>query len=121
MVGVIHAANFSVPGSGKTTITLAAFAKLRKEYGLKTLVVVGPRSSFAPWENEFEACLGKIGNVVRITGNKAERARAWRAGEKAVLVLLNYHVAANDGERFKDFLANTASMLVLGPEAELSL
>jgi SNF2 family DNA or RNA helicase len=113
MAGVIHAANFSVPGSGKTTITLAAFAKLRKEHGLKTLAVVGPRSSFAPWESEFEVCLGNIGNIIRITGNKVERARAWRAAEKAVLVLLNYHVAANDRERFKDFLANTDSMLVL--------
>jgi SNF2 family DNA or RNA helicase len=113
MVGVIHVANFSVPGSGKTTITLAAFAKLSKSKSLKTLVVVGPRSSFAPWEHEFEACLGKIGHVVRVTGDKANRARAWRAAERAVLVLLNYHVASNDGERFKDFLANTAAMLVL--------
>jgi SNF2 family DNA or RNA helicase len=113
MASVIHSANFSVPGSGKTTITLAAFAKLKQERGLKTLVVVGPRSSFAPWESEFEACIGKPGNVVRITGNKSERARAWRVAEKAELVLLNYHVASNDGERFKDLLTSTASMLVL--------
>jgi SNF2 family DNA or RNA helicase len=113
MVGVVHSANFSVPGSGKTTITLAAFAKLKNDQGLKTLIVVGPRSSFAPWESEFEACFGKAGNVVRITGNKSERARAWRSAEKTDLVLLNYHVAANDGERFKDLLTNTGSMLVL--------
>jgi SNF2 family DNA or RNA helicase len=113
MAGVAHVANFSVPGSGKTTITLAAFTKLKQDRGLKTLVVVGPRSSFAPWENEFEECLGKTGQVIRITGNTHERARAWRFAEKADLVLLNYHVAANDGERFRDLLANTVSMLVL--------
>jgi len=113
MAGVTHAANFSVPGSGKTTITLASFAKLRRAGGLRVLVVVGPRSSFAPWQNEFQACLGVTGNIVRITGNKADRARAWRAAENATLVLLNYHVAANDSERFKDFLKNTVAMLVL--------
>jgi len=86
MTSVIHSANFSVPGSGKTTITLAAFAKLKVDQGLKTLVVVGPRSSFAPWEGEFAACLGKSANVVRITGNKSERARAWRSAESADLV-----------------------------------
>jgi SNF2 family DNA or RNA helicase len=113
MVSVIHSANFSVPGSGKTTITLAAFAKLKQERGLKTLVVVGPRSSFAPWECEFGACIGKSGAIVRITGNKSERARAWRSAERADLVLLNYHVASRDGDRLKDLLANTISMLVL--------
>jgi len=113
MTGVIHAANFSVPGSGKTTITLASFAKLKEEQYLKTLVVIGPRSSFAVWENEFEACFGTVGKVVRITGSKIERARAWGNAEKADLVLLNYHVAANDRERFKDLLTTTNSMLVL--------
>jgi len=113
MVGVTHAANFSVPGSGKTTITLAAFAKLKSLGELQTLVVVGPRSSFAPWEHEFEACLGKIGSVARITGSKSERARAWRNAEQATLILLNYHVAANDGEKLKEFLNRADSMLVL--------
>ena len=103
MASVIHSANFSVPGSGKTTITLAAFAKLKQERGLKTLVVVGPRSSFAPWECEFEACIGKSGIIVRITGSKSERARAWRSAEKADLVLLNYHVASRDGDRTQRF------------------
>jgi len=113
MAEVAHAANFSVPGSGKTAIALAAFAKLRASKKVEQLIVVGPRSSFAPWEYEFKACLGKIGPVVRITGSRTERAKAWRNAEKAILVLLNYHVAANDSHKLRDFLARSASMLVL--------
>src|SRR5258707_5193022 len=52
MIKVSHPANFSVPGSGKTTITLAAFADLNHAKTVDVLVVVVPRSSFAPWETE---------------------------------------------------------------------
>ena len=54
-----HGANFSVPGSGKTTITFATFS-LWKEYNtINKIMVIGPRSSFMPWEEEFEQCFGK--------------------------------------------------------------
>src|SRR5205807_3783581 len=67
MLQVPHAANFSVPGSGKTTIALAAFGELRSQGRIEALVVVGPRSSFAPWENELAACMtDRNPRVVRI-------------------------------------------------------
>jgi SNF2 family DNA or RNA helicase len=112
MVGVAHAANFSVPGSGKTTIAIAAFAKFREEIGIRHLVVIGPQACFAPWEREFEACLGTA-NVVRITGTKAQRGKAWRNAGKAELILLNYHVASNDIGQLRDALTSIEAMLVL--------
>ena len=113
MIAVEHAANFSVPGSGKTTIALAAFSKLKSSAVVNTLVVIGPRASFAPWENEFRECLGTSGSVVRITGNKVDRVRAWGRAEDADLVLLNYHIAANDRAKLADLLKLTDTMLLL--------
>lgn len=114
MLEVPHAANFSVPGSGKTAITLAAFAKLRTDSTIETLVVVGPRSSFAPWEMELAACLadGSM-RTVRIAGSNAQRKRAWRIAHSATLVLLNYHAAASDSRELSDLLSKRRSMLVL--------
>src|SRR5262249_10601238 len=100
MVNVENAANFSVPGSGKTTITLASYAKLKSSGTVGTLVVIGPRASFATWEKEFNSCLGP-GSVVRIVGTKPQRAKAWRVGGSADMVLLNYHVASNDRTKLK--------------------
>lgn len=66
--------NFSVPGSGKTSIVYGAYAYLNSlpyedpKY-VNKLLVIGPISSFAPWENEYRDCFGKVVNSFRISGN----------------------------------------------------
>lgn len=66
--------NFSVPGSGKTSIVYGAYAYLNSlphedpKY-VDKLLVIGPISSFAPWENEYIDCFGKAVNSFRISGN----------------------------------------------------
>ena len=56
---VQNAANFSVPGSGKTTVVLAVFAWLKKLGVVDSLFVVGPPSCFRPWRDEFTATIGR--------------------------------------------------------------
>ncbi|MFZ2149926.1 MAG: DEAD/DEAH box helicase [Minisyncoccia bacterium] len=55
-----NGANFSVPGSGKTSVVLSVYEKLKKEGLVDTLFVVGPPASFGPWKHEFEMTLGRI-------------------------------------------------------------
>ena len=56
-LAVKNAANFSVPGSGKTTIVLCVFAILKTRKEVEKLVVIGPRSSFQPLRrDEFRGC-----------------------------------------------------------------
>lgn len=43
-----NGANFSVPGSGKTTVILTVFERLRKEGRVNSLFVVGPPACFEP-------------------------------------------------------------------------
>ena len=67
-----HSCNFSVPGSGKTTIVLAAFAYLNSQSEphkhVNHLLVVGPLSSFNAWEEEFNALFGRQARSRRISG-----------------------------------------------------
>lgn len=113
MVAVTHAANFSVPGSGKTAITLAAYLHLKQQGQVNKLVVIGPRSAFAPWEAEYAEVMPHPGRIVRITGNPRQRQRKWRAAERADLALLNYHTAPNDFTHLENFLSDFEVMLVL--------
>jgi SNF2 family DNA or RNA helicase len=112
MLSISHSANFSVPGSGKTTIALAAFAELKSQKTVDVLIVIGPRSSFAPWEGEVKICLPKGTHFLRISGNKDERLRAWTDANTADVVILNYHTASNDIEFLQNLLENREAMLI---------
>ena len=69
-----NGANFSVPGSGKTSVVLTVYEKLRLEGKVNTLFVVGPPSSFGPWRNEFKETLGRDPDYVILAGgNKDNR------------------------------------------------
>ena len=69
-----NSCNFAVPGAGKTSIVYGAYAFLKslpKEDSrhVDKLLVVGPLSSFAPWENEFSECFGYRPNSFRMSGD----------------------------------------------------
>ncbi len=69
-----NSCNFAVPGAGKTSIVYGAYAFLKslpKENPrhVDKLLVVGPLSSFAPWENEFSECFGYKPNSFRMSGD----------------------------------------------------
>lgn len=112
-VAVKNAANFSVPGSGKTTIVLSVFAILRARREVTKTVVIGPRSSFQPWEDEFRACFGRKPQRVRISGTKRSRARLFREAETAELVLMTYQMANNDRDKLSLLLQQRKCLLVL--------
>ncbi|WP_159042785.1 SNF2-related protein [Streptomyces resistomycificus] len=49
-------ANFSVPGSGKTTVAYAVFTALRARGAAHAMLVVAPPSAFDAWVEEARAC-----------------------------------------------------------------
>lgn len=93
---VKHGANFSVPGSGKTTVIYAAFDDLRAKHVVDKLFVIGPRSCFLPWEEEATKCFGFPLHGVRLTGTKTSRRSAYLQAEKYDLFLCTYQTASND-------------------------
>ncbi|HTA22769.1 MAG TPA: DEAD/DEAH box helicase [Terriglobales bacterium] len=112
-VAVGNAANFSVPGSGKTSIALAAFAIFHQRNEADKLVIIGPRSSFAPWEEEFQACFLRKPQSIRISGNRARRMKLYREATDAELILLTYQMATGDHDKLRAFLRQNICLVVL--------
>lgn len=66
-----NACNFAVPGAGKTRIVYGAYAYLKSlpvddPKHVDKLLVIGPLSSFAPWENEYVSCFGRNTSFQRL-------------------------------------------------------
>ena len=57
LLALDHGANFSVPGTGKTTVAYATYEALRTRGTVEQLLVVAPLSAFEAWEEEASACL----------------------------------------------------------------
>lgn len=94
-----NGANFSVPGSGKTTTLLSVYEKLRLEGKCNLLFVVGPPSSFQPWKNEFYETLGRKPKAVILSGgNKSFRKSEYYRSSKNIheLYLSTFHTVLND-------------------------
>jgi len=103
-----NGANFSVPGSGKTTTLLSVYEKLRIEGKCNLLFIVGPPSCFQPWKNEFYATLGrKPESLILSGGNKSFRkSEYYKSKENASEVYLStFHTALNDHQDISKFFS----------------
>jgi len=112
-LGFNNAANFSVPGSGKTTSALAVYALLRSKKVIDRLLVIGPASSFAPWENEFQETFGQKPSVARLIGTSYERSRVLHNLDGVNLVLSTYQMAYREKERLIATLRAARYLLIL--------
>ena len=106
LYSVKNGANFSVPGSGKTSVVLSVFEKLKQEKKCNILFVVGPPSSFQPWKHEFKETLGRVPKTIILSGeNKVVRKShyfksAYNAGE---LYLITFQTILNDYDHIITF------------------
>lgn len=92
-----RAANFSVPGSGKTASVLGVYACLKSRGLIKRLVVVCPKNAFGSWMDEFFLCFtGKESlRVLNLHGPGLSTPAARRAALRydtgnVNLILVNY-------------------------------
>lgn len=103
-----NGANFSVPGSGKTTVVLSVYEKLRLQGKLNTLFVVGPPACFGPWKDEFKATLGRNPTYnILAGGDKLQRkSEYYRSEEISELYLTTFQTLLNDQDEVCSFLNN---------------
>lgn len=113
IVSLGNSANFSVPGSGKTTITLAGYSILKKQGAVEKILVICPRAAFMSWEDEYLGCFGKAPKSIRISGTVSVRKKLYRQAANAELILLTYQMASQDLNRLSVFLRENKVMLVL--------
>ena len=76
-----HGANFSVPGSGKTTVAYAAHAVEQARGHVDKLLVVSPLSAFGAWEEDAAAVLSPAPSIARMRGADVPNAD---------VILINY-------------------------------
>jgi SNF2 family DNA or RNA helicase len=119
-----NAANFSAPGVGKTSIVYGAFAYLNSlstadpKY-LNKLLVIGPLSSFGPWESEFRECFGRPPRSHRLSGGVLPEYRKRVLYSElpefrdADLVLASYQSIPNDLEHFRHFLTRPGNEVMV--------
>ena len=68
LLAIGNGANFSVPGSGKTTVAYAVLSNWLEDETIDKILVIGPTSSFFPWEDEFRLCFDRKPKSIRVKG-----------------------------------------------------
>ena len=107
-----NAANFSVPGAGKTATALAVLATHLEQGTVQCAIVIGPLSAFAPWEREARTVLGERLRVRRVRGLPDARAAMLADAQRGDILLLTYATAANDLPEIERLCGRLDVMLV---------
>ena len=114
-----NACNFSVPGAGKTSIVYGAYTYLKNlskdnPKHVDRILIVGPLSSFGPWELEYAECFGQKATCQRIGGMMSlEKKKEYFCSGKAELTLISYQSIASVVDDVRFFLKQDRVMLVL--------
>lgn len=115
-----NACNFSVPGAGKTSVVYGAYAYLKNlsDDNIKKidkLLIIGPLSSFGPWEMEYNECFGSRPYSRRLSGQLSLETRKQYFYEKetAEITLISYASVMPLLDDLKYFLKNNKVMVVL--------
>ncbi|MBT2571121.1 SNF2-related protein [Planococcus sp. ISL-110] len=101
-------ANFSVPGSGKTSMIYGVFAYLNSPEVNKVdkIVMVGPKNAFLSWKLEFDENFGDKKNLKVLDIHQEEGAEVQlriNSGDKN-LILINYESLAKYESALQDIL-----------------
>lgn len=112
----LNSCNFSVPGSGKTSIVYGAYAYLKEKKCIDKLLVIGPLSSSAPWRNEFQECFGYKSDFKNLSYLDSNQKINYLESHKSVqkeLNFINYEGFSNILGPLKNFIKKNKVMIVL--------
>ncbi len=115
-----NSCNFSVPGAGKTSVVYGAYCYLKHlpiedPKHVDRLLIVGPLSSFGPWESEYQECFGQKPSIKRLVGSEdKEKKRLYLHGlDLSEITVISYQSVVSLKEDLIYFLANNRVMVVL--------
>jgi len=117
-----NSCNFAVPGSGKTSIVYGAYTYLKSlpkndTRHVDNILVIGPLSSFAPWENEYKECFGESITSQRLSGNsrisRSIKEQHLYSGSPKELTLISHAGIKSLEQEIIDFLKQNKAMVVV--------
>lgn len=101
-----NAANFSVPGAGKTAAQLAVYAAERKAGRVERMLVIAPLSAFTSWIEEAEASLDPTPAIHRFVVGRP-------IPSDAEIVLVNYQRLSSAYEEISRWVRFVPTAIVL--------
>lgn len=115
-----NACNFSVPGAGKTSVVYGAYTYLKNLPAsdikkVDRLLIIGPLSSFGPWESEYAECFGVKPTSKRLVGQMSlnDKKQYLYDFNPAEITLLSYASVPSLLEELLHFLTANRVMVVL--------
>lgn len=110
-----HVANFSVPGSGKTWMSYATYFLMKsKHYNMvEKLLIIGPLSSFKPWEIEYREMTKKSPKLIRISGNERQRDDIFKKSAQYEIFLIGYTMAAHEKDEIINMLKHHKFLVIV--------
>ena len=117
-----HACNFSVPGAGKTSIVYGAYCYLRSlpeddPSHVDKLLVVGPISSFDPWQTEYAKTFNEEIKTIEISGDsglsKDDKEGHFYSQRPTELTLMAHNALPIYKNEIQSFLIKHKTMLVI--------
>lgn len=113
-LSAVNAANFSVPGAGKTATALSVLATHLARHTIDATIVVGPLSSFRPWEREAAIALPGVLRVFRVRGlDRGARTELYRRTRPRDLLLMSYPTCASDRHELELLCRGMNVMLIV--------
>lgn len=109
---LMHGANFSVPGAGKTTSLLATYEACKGAGAVDQLLVVAPKNAFLSWEDEVRLCYpSDPPKIARIAGGASQAANAISSDPE--IALITYQFLPNVLPLVRDWVARRKTHVVL--------
>jgi SNF2 family DNA or RNA helicase len=105
LIALENGANFSVPGAGKTAVTLGVYEAERVRGRVKRLLVIAPLSAFGSWFDEVKAWLDPAPDVYRYLGGKVPKG--------AEIVIVNYQRLESGYDHLAEWVSAEPTMVVL--------
>jgi SNF2 family DNA or RNA helicase len=113
-LSAVNAANFSVPGAGKTATALAVVGTHVAQRNIDAVIVVGPLSCFRPWDRETAAALPGVLDVRRVRSlSRSARVDVYRRVRQGDLLLLSFATAATDRHELEQLCRRLQVMLIV--------
>lgn len=107
-------ANYSVPGTGKTTMAYALYAYLKKKNKIDKMVVIGPLSSFMAWNDEFIKCFGLKPRIYNPKNNdiSSPKDELISNNKSYEIFLINYDMTPSVEKILNKYILDNRTLLV---------